>query len=153
MLGGWLFGRKKGFLIGASSLYISNFFVFGGQGPWTLPQLFCFGVAGWLGGLVGKKLNFIKSIFVMLLATVFFELVMNAYSAIFFGGNLLLALVTALPFSLTHLVSNAVFALALPFFAQRLVREGFHEKEFITNAIAAIRNYGKQLFKRTKERA
>ena len=55
ILAGWLFGRNKGFLAGASSLYISNFFMFGGQGPWSIFQAVGFGIAGWLGGTLRKK--------------------------------------------------------------------------------------------------
>ena len=54
ILAGWQFGRKKGFMVGATSLYISNFLVLGGQGPWTPFQMAGFGIAGYLGGFLNN---------------------------------------------------------------------------------------------------
>ena len=45
LLSGWLFGWKKGIIAGASSLYLSNFLVFGGQGHGQYSRLL---VMGWL---------------------------------------------------------------------------------------------------------
>ncbi|MCX6709808.1 MAG: hypothetical protein NTV63_02520, partial [Candidatus Woesearchaeota archaeon] len=76
MLSGFLFGKKKGFIAGASSLYLSNFLVFGGQGPWTLFQALGFGIAGFLGGFlkgnpgrIGKAALFAKVIFISFIST------------------------------------------------------------------------------------
>ena len=43
-------GAEAGFLTGAISGFVSNFFF--GQGPWTPWQMFCFGIIGFLAGLV-----------------------------------------------------------------------------------------------------
>jgi hypothetical protein len=135
LLAGWLFGRTKGFAVGASSLYVSNFLVFGGQGPWTLPQALAFGAAGWLGGLMSKRLRYIEAIGFMLAATLVFELIMNFYSGLFFGGNILLAFFTGSVFAGIHLVSNLGFALALPAAGRQLQKYGgFHEKGFIARS-------------------
>lgn len=52
MITGIAFGAEAGFLTGAVSGFVSNFIF--GQGPWTPWQMFAFGVAGFLAGLLGK---------------------------------------------------------------------------------------------------
>ena len=47
------FGGEAGFLAGAMSGFISNFFF--GQGPWTPWQMFCFGIIGFLAGALFQK--------------------------------------------------------------------------------------------------
>lgn len=53
MITGMAFGPSAGFLTGAVSGFVSNF-VFG-QGPWTPWQMFAFGLAGFVAGLLAKK--------------------------------------------------------------------------------------------------
>lgn len=48
MIGGLAFGSRAGFLIGAMSMLVSNFFF--GQGPWTPWQMCAFGTAGFIMG-------------------------------------------------------------------------------------------------------
>lgn len=50
MVTGAAFGAETGFLVGALSALISNFFF--SQGPWTPWQMMAYGVAGLLAGLV-----------------------------------------------------------------------------------------------------
>ena len=92
ILTGWLLGRKRGFLAGASSLYISNFFMFGGQGPWTPFQAVGFGIAGWLGGMLRKKASYLEVIMISVIATLIFEVIsknrMTFFSCIFQRGNI-----------------------------------------------------------------
>ena len=49
---GMAFGAEAGFLTGAVSGFVSNFLF--GQGPWTPWQMFAFGIAGFLAGLLAK---------------------------------------------------------------------------------------------------
>ena len=44
------FGAESGFLTGAVSAFVSNFIF--GQGPWTPWQMFAYGIAGFLAGLL-----------------------------------------------------------------------------------------------------
>lgn len=53
MITGIAFGAEAGFLTGAISGFVSNFIF--GQGPWTPWQMFAYGVAGFLAGMMGKK--------------------------------------------------------------------------------------------------
>lgn len=49
MITGMVFGAEAGFLTGAVSALVSNFFF--SQGPWTPWQMMAYGVGGFLGGL------------------------------------------------------------------------------------------------------
>ena len=46
-------GPESGFLVGAMTGFVSNFFF--GQGPWTPWQMFCFGIIGFLAGILFQK--------------------------------------------------------------------------------------------------
>ncbi len=139
VLAGWLFGSIRGFMVGATTLYVSNFLVFGGQGPWTPFQAISFGIAGLLGGLISKRMRYIEAIGCMLAATIVFELIMNLFSGIFFGGNILLAFFTAGYFIVVHVISNISFALLMPVVGRKM-RDfgGFHEKGFISRVAGTL---------------
>ncbi len=122
VLAGSLFGWKKGATTGASSWYLSNFFMFGGQGPWTIIHVANGVLAGTLGGLFLKKSNHVKVVFIMIISTLIFELSMNTMSGLLFYG-LVISFITAIPFTITHLTSNIAFSFLLPK-ARKIVLEG-----------------------------
>jgi energy-coupling factor transport system substrate-specific component len=141
ILAGWLFGKKKGFLAGASSLYISNFLVFGGQGPWTIFQVIGYGIAGFLGGFLRKKATVIETVVLVAIATLIMQIIFNIGWGIMSGFNIFLAFLTAIPFTLTHLVSNSIFALFLPKARKFIYEKGkFNEKELCIALINRARN-------------
>lgn len=53
IISGVCFGPESGFLVGAMTGFVSNFFF--GQGPWTPWQMFGFGIIGFIGGILFKK--------------------------------------------------------------------------------------------------
>lgn len=53
MLAGISFGPEAGFLVGAIARFVVNFFA--GHGPWTPWQMFCWGILGFLSGLIFNK--------------------------------------------------------------------------------------------------
>lgn len=55
MITGIALGPEAGFLTGAISAFASNFIF--GQGPWTPWQMAAYGLAGFLAGLLFRKLN------------------------------------------------------------------------------------------------
>ncbi len=138
ILSGWLLGKNKGVVVGAGALYASNFLVFGGQGPWTIVQAFAFGAAGYMGGFISKRLTYIEAILYMLGATVVFEIILNVFSGIFFGGNIILAFFTGSLFAGIHIISNLVFAFLLPVAGRQLKKGGFHEKNFLARHAAIL---------------
>lgn len=50
IIAGISLGAEAGFLVGATAGFVSNFFF--GQGPWTPWQMFCFGLIGYVAGLL-----------------------------------------------------------------------------------------------------
>lgn len=57
IISGVSFGAEAGFFVGALSGFVSNFFF--SQGPWTPWQMFCFGIIGFISGLL-VKFNILK---------------------------------------------------------------------------------------------
>ncbi|MCM3749706.1 ECF transporter S component [Paenibacillus pasadenensis] len=53
IVAGVSFGAEAGFLVGAATALVSNFFF--GQGPWTPWQMFGFGIIGFLAGALFRK--------------------------------------------------------------------------------------------------
>jgi energy-coupling factor transport system substrate-specific component len=53
IIAGVSFGPEAGFLVGATTGFVSNFFF--GQGPWTPWQMFCFGIIGFLAGILFRR--------------------------------------------------------------------------------------------------
>ena len=140
ILAGWLFGSKKGFLVGATSLFISNFFVLGGQGPWTAFQALGFGIAGFLGGLLRKKSTLLECMLLTILATLIFEIIVDLGSLIYNPANIFSIFLLSMPFLVIHVVSNSIFSLALPKAKQFIERRGkFDEREIYREFLAKFR--------------
>ena len=121
IIAGLAFGAESGFLVGAMTGFVSNFFF--GQGPWTPWQMFAFGIIGFLAGALFRGNDrFYRSrkgvvglcIFGFLAALVIYGPIMNtcavvtsiayeptraAFKAVFLSG---------LPFDLIHAVTTAV---------------------------------------------
>jgi uncharacterized membrane protein len=139
ILAGWLFGWKKGFLVGASSLYISNFLVVGGQGPWTIFQVLGYGLAGFLGGFLRNKSTIFEVFLVTLIATLSLQLIFNVGWSFLIGFNILAAVLTGLIFTAVHVVSNLFFAAFLPIIRKFVNETGkFNEKELCRDLIAKL---------------
>lgn len=113
---GFYFGTREGMIAGGTGFYISNFLVYGGQGPWTVFQVVGAAAAGASGGFFGKvsevKYAFFSSALVGVIA---YELVVNIGSLGFasFTGIGLSYLASAAPFTLTHVASTLGFGLIL----------------------------------------
>lgn len=119
IIAGLLLGVKEGAIAGSTAYIISNFFVWGLHGPWTIFQALGAAVPGAFGGIFKhfKKASSRDLIILSVLGTVFYEIVMNIsgmFMGIGFLGPSLFAIplyfAASLPFSLVHIGSNAVFA-------------------------------------------
>ncbi len=121
IIAGLAFGAESGFLVGAMTGFVSNFFF--GQGPWTPWQMFAFGIIGFLAGLLyrrnetfyrSRKQTALLCIFGGLAALLIYGPIMNtcavvtsiaydpsraAFKAVFLSG---------LPFDLIHAVTTAL---------------------------------------------
>ena len=58
VIAGVCLGKESGFLVGAMTAFVSNFIF--GQGPWTPWQMFCWGLLGFLAGLIFNKVDLEK---------------------------------------------------------------------------------------------
>lgn len=124
ILAGCCFGRQSGFLTGALAALASN--IFFGQGPWTPWQMYAWGTAGYLAGVLQEK-GWLEKKWAVL---VFGFLVSLLYGALMDSWYIIgfLAPVTwqkaaaaygaGLPFSLVHGAATVGF-LALAFFSWR----------------------------------
>ena len=115
------FGGETGFLVGAMTGFVSNFFF--GQGPWTPYQMFAFGIIGFLSGVLFKK-NLLRrspaalSVFGALAALIVYGGIMNpAFIMIYQGAPtkamLLAAYLQGIPMDLVHAAATALFLLII----------------------------------------
>lgn len=111
-------GSESGFMVGALSAIISNFYF--GQGAWTPFQMFIWGFIGFIAGLIAQPLKRSKILLSIygIISGIVFSLLMDIWSVIwadgFFNISRYFALViTSLPMVLIYAVSNVVFILLL----------------------------------------
>ena len=118
ILTGIYFGPEAGFLCGASSALVSNFFF--GQGPWTPFQMVAWGLIGFFSGFLSGPLK--KSrvflLFWGILTGAMFSMIMDVWTVLWYSQGLKLSLyLEALYTSLSHLIlycaSNLIFLLFL----------------------------------------
>lgn len=111
-------GKEAGFLCGAFTALISNFYF--GQGPWTPFQMLAWGIIGLISALFSKNLKQ-KKIFLCAFGALFgvlYSLLMDVYSLLWtysvFDINRYFAfVVTAFPTTVTYAVSNVIFLMIL----------------------------------------
>lgn len=107
-------GGETGFLVGALSALLSNFYF--GQGPWTPFQMLAWGMIGLIAGIAANPIKRHKWLLLVygLLAGIFYSAVMDIWTVIWYDGSFrtelyLSALVTAIPHTVMYSVSNFVF--------------------------------------------
>ena len=117
IISGICFGGETGFLVGAVTGFVSNFFF--GQGPWTPWQMFAFGIVGFLAGVLFRK-GFLRktklslAVFGFLAAILIYGGIMNPASVIMNQTNInikmfMSAYLMGLPFDLIHAAATAFF--------------------------------------------
>lgn len=115
-------GGEAGFLTGALSAIISNFYF--GQGPWTPFQMLSWGLIGLLAGLLNRPLRHSRiamSLYGVFAGTIY-SMVMDVWTVLWYNGGFsaslyTAALLTALPHTFSYAISNIIFLnlLARPF--------------------------------------
>jgi len=110
------FGGEAGFVTGALTAVISNFYF--GQGPWTPFQMFSWGAIGLLAGLLANPLlkNRILLLMYGILAGVAYSLLMDTWTVMWWDGTFnmtryIAAITAALPWMGIYAASNVVFLL------------------------------------------
>ncbi|MBQ6717231.1 MAG: ECF transporter S component [Clostridia bacterium] len=115
-------GGEAGFLVGALSALLSNFYF--GQGPWTAFQMLAWGMIGLVAGYLSAPLKKSRALLLIygVVSGVLFSFIMELWSVMWYAGELNLTLykaglLTALPHTALYTVSNLVFLwfLARPF--------------------------------------
>ena len=107
-------GGEAGFLTGALSAVISNFYF--GQGPWTPFQMLSWGLIGLLAGLLAtplKKSRVLLSLY-GIFAGVAYSFLMDIWTVLWYNGSFnpalyAAALATAIPYTVMYAASNVIF--------------------------------------------
>lgn len=128
VIAGMYFGAEFGFLTGALSAVISNFYF--GQGAWTPFQMFSWGIIGFFAGLLSSQLVRSKIILIIYgsLAGVIYSLIMDIWTVLWMDGmfnpaRFSAAVITALPVTLKYVISNMIFLIILaPLFGKKIER-------------------------------
>lgn len=117
IIAGVCLGAEAGFLVGAMTGFVSNFFF--GQGPWTPWQMFCFGIIGFVAGILFKKGMLKKTKFSLCvfggLATFFiYGGIINIGSLLMFTSQfswkaLLATYISGFWFDMVHAIATVVF--------------------------------------------
>ena len=112
------FGSEAGFLTGALSAVLSNFYF--GQGPWTPFQMFSWGMIGFFSGLLAKLLR--RSRIALCIGGgiggVLYSFLMDIWTVLWADGYFNLpryfaAIASAVPVTAVYVVSNILFLLVL----------------------------------------
>lgn len=110
------FGGEAGFMTGALSAVISNFYF--GQGPWTPFQMFSWGILGLLAGVLAQPLRRSRVALILygVASGVLYSLLMDVWTVLWADGyfNLsryLAAIASAVPVTITYALSNVAFLL------------------------------------------
>ena len=115
-------GGEAGFLVGALSAALSNFYF--GQGPWTPFQMLAWGFIGLTAGWLAEPLKAHRWLLLIygVLAGAAYSLIMDVWNVLWYAGGLdwslyAASVMTALPHTLLYAVSNFVFLyfMARPF--------------------------------------
>lgn len=110
------FGSEAGFMTGALSAVISNFYF--GQGPWTPFQMFSWGILGLIAGLIANPLKRSKIVLVIyaIISGILYSLLMDVWTVLWADGyfnfsRYLAAIISAAEFTGIYAVSNVIFLL------------------------------------------
>lgn len=117
IIAGVCFGGEAGFLVGAVSGFVSNFFF--AQGPYTPWQMFSFGIIGFLAGVLFRKGLLLREkkalcIFGGLATFIIYGGIMNPASVIIFQSKitketLIASYISGVPFDLIHAAATVIF--------------------------------------------
>ncbi len=127
LVSGYVFGPLAGFMVGAETALLSNFFL--GQGPWTPWQMFAWGLAGIIGWLFrkiakGNRYEHYLFIIVGILSAYLYGVIMNlSYWLMYMGTHTWESFVYAEALSFwydtLHAAGNAIF---IDLFAVRFIK-------------------------------
>jgi len=107
-------GSGPGFMVGATTALVSNFFF--GQGPWTPWQMLAWGAVGAVGGLLGRRGRAPRRWELVVcgsLLALAFDWVVTVWMFVAFSAHtwpaLVLLYAQGLPFDVAHVAATALF--------------------------------------------
>ena len=121
-------GAEAGFLTGALSAFLSNFYF--GQGPWTPFQMLAWGLIGLAAGYMANPLKKSRALLLIfgVASGVLYSFIMDIWTVLWYDGSFswelyLSSIIAALPHTVMYAFSNFAFLwiLAKPF-GQKLER-------------------------------
>jgi len=111
-------GGEAGFLVGALSALLSNFYF--GQGPWTAFQMLSWGLIGLFAGVISEALkkSRVLLLFYGVLSGIIFSMIMDVWTVLWYNAGFdlehyLASVQVAIPHTILYAVSNFVFLLVL----------------------------------------
>ncbi len=113
ILSGVYLGGEAGFLVGALSAVISNFYF--GQGPWTPFQMFAWGLIGLIAGYLSRPMQKSRGLLLYgLIAGIAYSFIMDIWTVLWYNGTFNAglygaALLSAIPHTIAYMVSNLLF--------------------------------------------
>ena len=118
---GIAFGGEAGFLCGAVSGFVSNFIF--GQGPWTPWQMFAYGIAGFIAGVLYKKrilkkdslpLSIFGAVVVMIIVGPLLDMcALFTMTSVVNAQNAGALLISGLPVNAVHAAATVIFLLVI----------------------------------------
>lgn len=115
-------GGETGFLVGAMTAVLSNFYF--GQGPWTAFQMLAWGLIGLVAGILSDPLKRSR-VFLLIYgaaAGLMYSFIMDIWTVLWYAEGFdiklyIAALGTAIPYTASYVISNVLFLslLAKPF--------------------------------------
>lgn len=115
-------GGGSGFMVGALSALLSNFYF--GQGPWTPFQMLAWGIIGILAGILAKWIRESRRFLMIfgVLTGILYSFIMDIWTVLWYAkgfewGLYKAAIITAVPHTVLYAVSNLIFLwlMAKPF--------------------------------------
>lgn len=108
------FGGEAGFMTGALTAVISNFYF--GQGPWTPFQIFSWGIIGLISGLLANPLKQNRLVLTIyaVISAVLYSFLMDIWTVLWADGyfnfsRYIAAIVSSAQFTVIYAISNIVF--------------------------------------------
>lgn len=118
VMAGMYFGAEAGFLCGAFTALLSNFYF--GQGPWTPFQMVSLGLIGMFAGICHKPLkrSRIALVIYAVFAGAFYSVIMDVWTVLWSQSSFepklyAAALLAAAPFTILYSISNVIFLLLM----------------------------------------
>ena len=118
ILTGMHLNAESGFFTGAMAAFLSNFYF--GQGPWTIFQMFTWGMIGFFAGIFSTALKK-NQIFLLsygVISGIVYSFSMDVWTVLWYSGEFngklyLSAIFTALPFTMLYCIGNVIFLVVL----------------------------------------